>query len=94
MIASMPRQSALLSAPILLAVLCSAVSIASAQVPLVAPELMQSAMSEGSVRVIVELGGMTAVPEGFLRDDVAVATQRGNIATAQDAVGHALDRPL
>ena len=90
MIAPMTRQSVFLSALLFLAVLCSAVSSSSAQASLVAPELMQRAMSDGSVRVIVELGGITAVPEGFLRDDLAVATQRGDIATAQDAVSHAL----
>jgi subtilisin family serine protease len=90
MIAPMTRHSVFFSAPLFLAVLCSAVSSASAQAPLVAPKLMQRALSEGSVRVIVELGGMTAVPEGFLRDDVAVAIQRGDIATAQNSVSQTL----
>ena len=86
----MTRHSVFFSAPLFLAVLCSAVSSASAQAPLVAPKLMQRALSEGSVRVIVELGGMTAVPEGFLRDDVAVAIQRGDIAAAQNSVSQTL----
>jgi hypothetical protein len=85
MIAPMTRHPVFFSAPLFLAVLCSAVSSASAHTPLVAPKLMQRALSEGSVRVIVELGGMTAVPEGFLRDDVAVAILRGDIATAQNS---------
>ena len=60
MIAPMTRHSVFFSAPLFLAVLCSAVSSASAQAPLVAPKLMQRALSEGSVRVIVELGAFSA----------------------------------
>ena len=76
MIAAMTARVPLLGASFFLVVSCSAVSYASAQVPLVAPARMQRALSWGSVRVIVELGGVGAVPEGFLRVDVAVATQR------------------
>ena len=62
---------------------------ASAQA-LVDPALMQRAQAEGTVRVIVELGNLGVVLEGFLPDDVAVSAQRQNIAAAQAAVLQAL----
>ena len=57
---------------------------------LVDPALMQRAHAEGAVRVIVELGGLNVMPEGFLRDDVAVSAQRQSIGAAQSGVRHAL----
>lgn len=62
----------------------------SAQESLVAPALMQRALGTGAVRVIVEVGGTTFVPEGFLRDDVAIGAQRQRIAAGQGAIRQAL----
>jgi hypothetical protein len=75
---------------LVIVVLCSLASGASAQAPLIAPTLMQRALSEGSVRVIVELGGMTFFPEGFLPDDIAIAAQRQNISAVQNTILQAL----
>ncbi len=58
--------------------------------PLVNQALMQRAHTEGTVRVIVELGGMNVIPEGFVRDDVAIGAQRQDIAAAQAALRQAL----
>jgi subtilisin family serine protease len=58
--------------------------------PLVSPALMQRVQAEGMVRVIVELGGLNVVPEGFLRDHLAVGVQRQDIAAAQQSLRHSL----
>jgi subtilisin len=63
---------------------------ASAQAPLLDPALMPRARAEGTVRAIVELGGLNVVPEGSLRDEVSVSAQRRSIGAVQDVVGQAL----
>ncbi len=56
----------------------------------VSPELFQKAWSRGTVRVIVELGGAGARPEGSLPDRAAVTAQRSRIAADQAALRRAL----
>jgi subtilisin len=63
---------------------------AHAEPPLVDHALMQRARALGTVRVIVDLGGVHVVPEGNLHSDVAVSAQRQSIARVQDTVEHAL----
>ncbi len=65
---------------------------AAAQVPaqLVDPTLMQRAQTQGTVRVIVEVGGVNVVPEPSLSDEMTIHAQRYRIAVAQDGVRQAL----
>jgi subtilase family serine protease len=58
----------------------------TAETTLVSGALMQSAMAQGSVRVIVQLGGTGAVAESSLPDTSAVVAQRQAIALAQTTV--------
>ncbi len=53
-------------------------------------ELVQKAWNQGTVRVIVELGGVGAVPEGHLASAAAVAGQRARIASDRAALRAAL----
>jgi subtilisin family serine protease len=57
---------------------------------LVDPLVTQRARTEGTARVIVELGGLTVAPEAALADAVAIAAQRQRIAGAQGAVRQSL----
>ncbi len=70
--------------------LCVILALASrgttAETTVVPGALMQSAMAQGSVRVIVQLGGTGAVPESSLPDAGAVVAQRQTIALAQSTV--------
>lgn len=50
------------------------------------PSLIQTATSKGRVRVIVQLGGIAAVPERTLPSAGAIASQRQSIALGQDTV--------
>jgi len=78
----------------LLAALCVTLALVtrggSAEPPVVPPRLLQAAAAEGSVRVIVHLGGIGAVPEAALSSASAVASQRQRIASAQDTVRRSL----
>ena len=56
----------------------------------VPPELLQKAWDEGSVRVIVELGGARVEPESRLSGPSAVAAQRSRIAADRTALRSAL----
>lgn len=62
----------------------------SAQTPLVDSATMQRAQASGTVRVLVELGSLNAVPEGLLHSHGAVTSQRRDIAAAQEGVDQAL----
>ena len=54
--------------------------------PAVPAELLQKAWNQGTVRVIVELGGVGALPEGELLSQASVAAQRGRIASDRVAL--------
>ena len=56
----------------------------------VPPDLLRKAWDEGKVRVIVEVGGAGAVPEGQLLSHAAVTRQRGRIGSDQLALRSAL----
>ena len=83
-------QSLLASSVLALGVLGWSICDAVAQASLVAPALLQRATNQGSARIIVELGGVPVVPEGFLHDALTVAAQRRDIVSAQDAVRQAV----
>ena len=53
-------------------------------------DLLQKAWDKGNVRVIVELGGVGAVPEGQLLSQAAVTSQRGRIGSDQATLRSAL----
>jgi subtilisin family serine protease len=53
-------------------------------------DLLQKAWNQGKVRVIVELGGVGALPEGQLLSHAAVTAQRGRIVSDQSALRFAL----
>ena len=53
-------------------------------------DLLQKAWNEGTVRVIVELGGVNADPRVRLLSQAAVAAQRGRIASDRAALRAAL----
>src|SRR5256885_4577959 len=62
----------------------------TAEPSVVPPALMQTAASQGSVRVIVELGGTGMVPEELLPTASAIAAQRQVIGLAQSSVRQAM----
>jgi len=78
----------------LLAALCVTLTLVtrggSAEPSVVPSRILQAAAAEGSVRVIVHLGGLGAVPEAALSSASAVASQRQQIASAQDTVRQSL----
>lgn len=82
-------RSVLLSTTLCL-VLALATRGSTAETSVVPRTLLQAAMAQQSVRVIVELGGIAALPEGMLPDASAVVLQRQNITVAQSAVRNAL----
>jgi subtilisin family serine protease len=80
-----------LFALVVLSICLVAVSAAQPDPPRLTPQhVMDKAVAEGRVAVIVELGGAASAPEHLLSNAGAVAVQRQNISLAQADVRRAL----